>query len=78
MKLFCIMQGTTLAEEEEDPLLYKHRHLRHKPSEALNEQGAEMVTIKKLHVSSANLQRVGPVLLCMLDVVCLKVAGREQ
>ena len=55
----CV-QGSTIAEEEDDPLLAKHRNAaqRHKKEVAL-EQSAETTTIKKLHVSSANLQRVG-------------------
>ncbi|ELU01654.1 hypothetical protein CAPTEDRAFT_155489 [Capitella teleta] len=57
--LMCrILKGSTIAEEEDDPLLAKHRNAaqRHKKEVAM-EQGAEVATIRKLHVSSANLHR---------------------
>lgn len=54
-----LLQGTTLAEEDEDPLLAKHRAERHKASEEQAEQqSAEIATIKKLYLSVECLQRV--------------------
>ena len=54
-----MIKGTTLAEEEDDPLLVKHRANRNKATEAQAEQqSTDTATIKKLHVSVPNLQRV--------------------
>ena len=49
-----------IAEDEEDPLLVKHKMNRNKSGTNNTEQSTETATIKKLHVSSANLQRVSP------------------
>ena len=59
IKCLFSFKGTTLAEEEDDPLLVKHRASRNKASEAQAEQqSTDIATIKKLHVSVPNLQRV--------------------
>ncbi|XP_013416422.1 serine/threonine-protein kinase mTOR-like [Lingula anatina] len=56
--LLCkIIKGSTYAEMEDDPLLYKHKQNRNRPSQQTPDQSAETATIKKLHVSSATLQR---------------------
>lgn len=54
-------QGMTIAEEEEDPLLSKHKLSRSKGASVNTDQSTDTATIKKLHVSSANLQRVSNV-----------------
>ena len=49
-------QGTTVAEEEDDPILLKHKRNRSKVIE--QETKVEPQTIKKLNVSFAHLQAV--------------------
>ena len=53
----CVLQSCTLAEEEQDPILARHQQNRQKTTPSVD-QSSETATIKKLHVSSANLQRV--------------------
>ena len=49
-----------MTEDEEDPLLLKLRQQRHKQQQAdvSGVQSTDAATIKKLHVSSTNLNRV--------------------
>ncbi|KAK3104575.1 hypothetical protein FSP39_005244 [Pinctada imbricata] len=55
--LMCRIKSSTIAEEEDDPILMKHRKNRVKPSVESGETQAETVIIKKLHVSFLNLQK---------------------
>lgn len=54
------LQGYTLADEEEDPLIYQHRLLRSGQGDALASGPVETGPMKKLHVSTINLQKAGP------------------
>lgn len=54
------LQGYTLADEEEDPLIYQHRMLRSGQGDALASGPVETGPMKKLHVSTINLQKVNP------------------
>lgn len=51
------LQGYTLADEEEDPLIYQHRMLRSGQGDALASGPVETGPMKKLHVSTINLQK---------------------
>ncbi|XP_060595349.1 serine/threonine-protein kinase mTOR-like [Ruditapes philippinarum] len=54
--LMCmILKGTTIAEEEDDPILMKYKRNRSKVVESEKKQ-SEQTVIKKLHVSFMNLQ----------------------
>lgn len=53
-----LLQGYTLADEEEDPLIYQHRMLRSNQGETLASGPVETGPMKKLHVSTINLQKV--------------------
>ncbi|KAJ6656782.1 hypothetical protein lerEdw1_003113 [Lerista edwardsae] len=56
--LICrIVKGYTLADEEEDPLIYQHRMQRSNQGEALASGPADTGPMKKLHVSTINLQK---------------------
>ncbi|XP_010773847.1 serine/threonine-protein kinase mTOR-like [Notothenia coriiceps] len=56
--LICrIVKGYTLAEEEEDPLIFQHRHLRGNHGDALVSGPVEAGPMKKLHVSTTALQK---------------------
>ncbi|EMP41525.1 Serine/threonine-protein kinase mTOR [Chelonia mydas] len=56
--LICrIVKGYTLADEEEDPLIYQHRMLRSSQGETLTSGPVETGPMKKLHVSTINLQK---------------------
>ncbi|XP_033015388.1 serine/threonine-protein kinase mTOR isoform X1 [Lacerta agilis] len=56
--LICrIVKGYTLADEEEDPLIYQHRMQRSNQGEALASGPVETGPMKKLHVSTINLQK---------------------
>ena len=50
-------QGYTLAEEEEDPLIFQHRQLRGQ-GDTLVSGPVEAGPMKKLHVSTTALQKV--------------------
>ncbi|MEE6485217.1 hypothetical protein FKM82_014211 [Ascaphus truei] len=52
-----ILKGYTLADEEEDPLIYQHRALRGNLGEALASGPLDTGPMKKLHVSTTNLQK---------------------
>lgn len=54
------LQGYTLADEEEDPLIYQHRMLRSGQGDALASGPVETGPMKKLHVSTINLQKARP------------------
>ena len=54
------LQGYTLADEEEDPLIYQHRMLRSGQGDALASGPVETGPMKKLHVSTINLQKASP------------------
>ena len=58
-QVFCNLwlQGYTLADEEEDPLIYQHRMLRSSQGDALASGPVETGPMKKLHVSTINLQK---------------------
>lgn len=56
---FCAYQGYTLAEEEEDPLIFQHRQVRGNQGDALVSGPVEAGPMKKLHVSTTALQKVG-------------------
>lgn len=56
--LLCLyLKASTIAEEEDDPILLKHRKNRGKATES-SESMADTAVIKKLHVSFINLQKV--------------------
>ncbi|KAF2977438.1 hypothetical protein EK904_000949, partial [Melospiza melodia maxima] len=56
--LICrIVKGYTLADEEEDPLIYQHRMLRSNQGETSATGPVETGPMKKLHVSTINLQK---------------------
>ncbi|CAM4714382.1 unnamed protein product [Leuciscus chuanchicus] len=56
--LICrIVKGYTLAEEEEDPLIFQHRQLRGNQSDTLVSNPVESGPMKKLHVSTTALQK---------------------
>ncbi|RXN12610.1 serine threonine- kinase mTOR [Labeo rohita] len=56
--LICrIVKGYTLAEEEEDPLIFQHRQLRGNQSDTLVSGPVESGPMKKLHVSTTALQK---------------------
>ncbi|XP_059910783.1 serine/threonine-protein kinase mTOR [Gadus macrocephalus] len=50
-------QGYTLAEEEENPLVFQHRHLRGNQGDTLASGPVEPGPMKKLHVSTTALQK---------------------
>lgn len=52
------LQGYTLAEEEEDSLIFQHRQLRSNKGDALVSGPVEAGPMKKLHVSTTALQKV--------------------
>lgn len=52
------LQGYTLAEEEEDSLIFQHRQLRSNQGDALVSGPVEAGPMKKLHVSTTALQKV--------------------
>lgn len=52
------LQGYTLAEEEEDSLIFQHRQLRGNKGDALVSGPVEAGPMKKLHVSTTALQKV--------------------
>lgn len=52
------LQGYTLAEEEEDPLIFQHRQLRGNQGDTLVSGPVEAGPMKKLHVSTTALQKV--------------------
>ncbi|MEQ2229177.1 hypothetical protein ILYODFUR_016271 [Ilyodon furcidens] len=57
--LICrIVKGYTLAEEEEDPLIFQHRQIRGNQGDALVSGPVEPGPMKKLHVSTTALQKV--------------------
>ncbi|XP_064598762.1 serine/threonine-protein kinase mTOR-like [Liolophura sinensis] len=56
MLLCRILKGPTFADDEDDPLLAKHRQNRNRKTDTSGES-TDTATIKKLHVSSANLQK---------------------
>uniref|UniRef100_A0A8C5B3T0 Serine/threonine-protein kinase TOR n=1 Tax=Gadus morhua TaxID=8049 RepID=A0A8C5B3T0_GADMO len=56
--LICrIVKGYTLAEEEENPLVFQHRHLRGNQGDTLASGPVEPGPMKKLHVSTTALQK---------------------
>uniref|UniRef100_A0A4W3GLM4 Serine/threonine-protein kinase TOR n=1 Tax=Callorhinchus milii TaxID=7868 RepID=A0A4W3GLM4_CALMI len=56
--LICrIVKGYTLAEEEEDPIIFQHRSLRGNHGDTLSSGPVETGPMKKLHVSTTNLQK---------------------
>uniref|UniRef100_A0A8C6M5E7 Serine/threonine-protein kinase TOR n=1 Tax=Nothobranchius furzeri TaxID=105023 RepID=A0A8C6M5E7_NOTFU len=56
--LICrIVKGYTLAEEEEDPLIFQHRQTRGNKGDALVSGPVEPGPMKKLHVSTTALQK---------------------
>ncbi|XP_029434781.1 serine/threonine-protein kinase mTOR isoform X2 [Rhinatrema bivittatum] len=56
--LICrIVKGYTLADEEEDPLIYQHRVTRGNLGDALASGPVDPGPMKKLHVSTTNLQK---------------------
>lgn len=57
--VYLCLQGYTLADEEEDPLIYQHRMLRSNQGDALASGPVETGPMKKLHVSTINLQKAG-------------------
>ena len=57
----CLLQGYTLAEEEEDSLIFQHRHLRGNQGDTLVSGPVEAGPMKKLHVSTTALQKVSNV-----------------
>ncbi|CDQ74049.1 unnamed protein product [Oncorhynchus mykiss] len=52
----CLSTGYTLAEEEEDPLIFQHRQLRSNQGD-VGSGPAEAGPMKKLHVSTTALQK---------------------
>ncbi|XP_075695475.1 serine/threonine-protein kinase mTOR isoform X1 [Rhinoderma darwinii] len=52
-----ILKGFTLADEEEDPLIYQHRTLRGNLGEPFSSGPLDSGPMKKLHVSTTNLQK---------------------
>ncbi|XP_048250308.1 serine/threonine-protein kinase mTOR-like isoform X1 [Haliotis rufescens] len=55
--LMCrLLKGTTIAEEEDDPVLIKHKKNRLKAPQS-SDQTTETATIKKLHVNFNHMQR---------------------
>ncbi|KAG9481906.1 hypothetical protein GDO78_010897 [Eleutherodactylus coqui] len=52
-----ILKGYTLADEEEDPLIYQHRQLRGNSGETFASGPMDTGPMKKLHVSTTNLQK---------------------
>lgn len=54
-----LWQGYTLAEEEEDPLIFQHRQIRGNQGDTLVSGPVEPGPMKKLHVSTTALQKVG-------------------
>lgn len=52
-----ILKGYTLADEEEDPLIYHHRTLKGNLGENFNSGPLDSGPMKKLHVSTTNLQK---------------------
>ncbi|XP_015233310.1 PREDICTED: serine/threonine-protein kinase mTOR [Cyprinodon variegatus] len=56
--LICrIVKGYTLAEEEEDPLIFQHRQIRGNQGDTLVSGPVEPGPMKKLHVSTTALQK---------------------
>ncbi|CAH1240669.1 MTOR [Branchiostoma lanceolatum] len=52
-----IIKGSTIAEEEDDPLLYRPRQNKGNLAEDSGSSTIEATTVKKLHVSTSNLQK---------------------
>ncbi|XP_053547426.1 serine/threonine-protein kinase mTOR isoform X7 [Bombina bombina] len=52
-----ILKGYTLADEEEDPLIYQHRAQKGNSGEAFSSGPLDSGPMKKLHVSTTNLQK---------------------
>lgn len=52
-----ILKGYTLADEEEDPLIYQHRTLKANQGELFVGGPLDAGPMKKLHVSTTNLQK---------------------
>ncbi|KAM5132577.1 serine/threonine-protein kinase mTOR [Mantella aurantiaca] len=52
-----ILKGYTLADEEEDPLIYQHRTLKGNLGETFSSGPLDTGPMKKLHVSTTNLQK---------------------
>ncbi|KAF4790991.1 hypothetical protein TURU_135585 [Turdus rufiventris] len=77
--LICrIVKGYTLADEEEDPLIYQHRMLRSNQGETLATGPVETGPMKKLHVSTINLQKVGIDLFNAAFVSCWSELNEDQ
>ncbi|XP_040292611.1 serine/threonine-protein kinase mTOR-like [Bufo bufo] len=56
--LICrILKGYTLADEDEDPLIYQHRTVKGNLGETFSSVPLDSGPVKKLHVSAANLQK---------------------
>ncbi|KAM9299260.1 serine/threonine-protein kinase mTOR [Gastrophryne carolinensis] len=53
-----ILKGYTLADEEEDPLIYQHRTLKGNLGETFSSGPLDSGPMKKLHVSTTNLQKL--------------------
>ncbi|XP_075136061.1 serine/threonine-protein kinase mTOR isoform X5 [Leptodactylus fuscus] len=52
-----IVKGYTLADEEEDPLIYQHRTIKGNLGEGFSSGPLDTGPMKKLHVSTTNLQK---------------------
>ncbi|XP_040286249.1 serine/threonine-protein kinase mTOR isoform X4 [Bufo bufo] len=52
-----ILKGYTLADEEEDPLIYQHRTVKGNLGETFSSGPLDSGPMKKLHVSTTNLQK---------------------
>nr|DBA16552.1 TPA: hypothetical protein GDO54_003933 [Pyxicephalus adspersus] len=52
-----ILKGYTLADEEEDPLIYQHRPIKGNLGETFSSGPLDSGPMKKLHVSTTNLQK---------------------
>ncbi|KFO31595.1 Serine/threonine-protein kinase mTOR [Fukomys damarensis] len=81
--LICrIVKGYTLADEEEDPLIYQHRMLRSGQGDALASGPVETGPMKKLHVSTINLQKAAckywNTVTCVCACACTKLRHTED
>jgi len=69
----CIFQSPTLEDAEDDPLLARQRSQKQQKKT----ESSDTATIKKLHVSSANLQRVSCAGLFVAVVECFEIIDLE-
>jgi len=59
----------TLQDAEDDAMLAKQQLLKQQKKTELVPESSDTATIKKLHVSSANLQRVSIIIIIIIIII---------